>query len=108
MSQGVGQATPRWSVPAQSEATVTWFMAELPDSRAIVCVDPPLFWRPAGLRPAGVSDKEVPLNTQLPSSSRLYPPSVIVPAQSVPVVWPATMVATSVVDPSLLKIPPAK
>ena len=55
---GVDQALPVWSFPVQSDAAVTWLMAALPDSKAMVLVGPPLLAKPVGLSPAGVSDSE--------------------------------------------------
>ena len=75
-------ATPRWSVRGQTWTPFSVVpvgmapIAGLPVAGRMVWVGPPLFWSPEGPRPAGVSEWLVPaVRPQVPSSSRLYPPS---------------------------------
>jgi len=69
-------------------------MAGLPASSAMVCVGPPLLCNPAGSSSESVllSEPFAALKPQLAPSSRLWPLSVIGPAQ----LWPETLLATMV------------
>ena len=50
-SSGSGRGSPRWSVVTAHDANGIWSIAGLVDTRAIVCVGPPLSKSPLGSRP---------------------------------------------------------
>ena len=108
-----GRPKPRWSRLLTGGAAHTdslpALIAGLPGSRAMVCVGPPLFAKPAGSSWGLVLQNElpvvavqpVPVKPHVAPFSMLWPPSVMVPPQFSPEVLLATIVLVTVTVPPL-------
>ena len=81
-------------------------LASLPASRAWVSVGPPLSCKGLSNGSGAVMSPLTPSVTQVPSLSRLCPSETIIPAQSAPRAWAATIVLLDVTVPLALRMPP--
>src|SRR5215470_186333 len=107
-----GRTKPRWSrlftgAAAQTVSSPA-LIAGLPGRSAIVCVGPPLSARPAGSSNGSVLLNEpfAALNPQLEPSSRLCPPSVMVPTQDGAFAAARMLLRSTNCPPRLLTPPP--